>query len=430
MRILFVSMDLSGGDLALRLKNEGHDVKLYVQQKNHQEEYQGILKKIPDWKKELAWVGKAGLIIFDYTGMGHIQDSLRKKGYNVVGGSRIGDLLENNRKFGQRIFSQVGMEIKASRTFYDVDLAIDFIRRNPAAWVVKQNGRLDKDLNYVGCLSDGSDAIAILELYKKILPKSHINFDLQKRVDGIEIGVGRYFNGKDWVGPIEFNVEHKSLFPGGLGPKTYEMGTVMWYSDDEDNKLYSNTIALMKDFLRRIAFIGDFEINCIVDKNHIYPLEATARFGYPALHLQSQFNLSPWGEFLSALSKGEQYDLKWKKGEGVVKLVAAPPFPYEAKEARQSSKGVEVMIEKDVWKKKRNNIHLEEVTMEGDKIFSCSDKGYILHVSSVKDNLLEAKKEVNEIISKITIPKMFYRNDIGVKFLKEEKPKLKKWGYI
>lgn len=431
MKILFVSADVSGGDLAWRLQEEGHDLKFHIHKKDYREHYRGIIdNRADDWKEELNWVGYDGLIIFDYSGGGYIQDKLRKKGYNVVGGCRVGDLLENNRKFGQRIFSQVGMEIEASRTFYDIDLAIEFIRRNPAAWVVKQNGRLDKDLNYVGSLPDGEDTIAVLELYKKVLPKSFINFDLQKRVNGVEIGVGRYFNGKDWVGPIEFNIEHKSLFPGGLGPKTYEMGTIMWYSDDENNHLYQETIVRMKNFLRRIAFIGDFEINCIVDKNHIHPLEATTRFGYPALQLQTQFHLSPWGEFLMALSKGERYDLKWKKGEGIVKLVAAPPFPYEAKEARQSSKGIEVIIDKEVWKKKRKQLHLEEVYMEDGKIFVSSEQGFVLHVSSVKNTLEQAKADVAQIIDKITIPKMFYRNDIGTKFFQEERPKLKKWGYI
>lgn len=432
MRILFVSHDSSGGDLAWRLGEEGNDVKFYIHQKKHKKHYDGILKKIDNWKKELSWVGKKGLIIFDHSGYGAVQDGLRKKGYNVVGGCRIGDMLENNRKFGQRIMSEVGIEIEASRTFYDLDEAIAFIRRNPAAWVVKQNGQLDKDLNYVGKMENGEDTIAILELYKKILPKSYINFDIQKRIIGVEIGVGRYFNGKDWVGPIEYNIEHKCLFPWGLGPKTFEMGTIMWYGNDENNKLYQATIAKMKNYLAKIGFKGDFEINCIVNKDHVFPLEITARFGYPALQLQSQFHLSPWGEFLMAIAKGKQYKMKWKKGIGMIKLVAAPPFPYEAKEARQSSKGVQIIFDEKMFKEKRKNIHLEEVYLskKDNRTYVSSEQGYVLHVSSVKDTLFEARNEILEIISGCVIPKTFYRNDIGAKFLREEKPKLKKWGYL
>jgi phosphoribosylamine--glycine ligase len=433
MRILVISLDATGGDLAWKLQEEGNEVKVYIHKKAHQKHYDGILEnKVADWEKELQWVGHEGLIVFDSSGMGEIQDRLRKKGYNVVGGCRIGDLLESNRKFGQRIFSQVGMEIAASRTFYDIDEAVEFIKRNPAAWVIKQNGQLDKDLNYVGRLEDGRDAISVLEVYKKILPKTFINIDLQKRINGVEIGVGRYFNGKNWASPIEFNIEHKSLFPGGMGPKTYEMGTIMWYGNDENNKLYQSTIAKMENYLRKIGFIGDFEINCIVSKDHIYPLEATTRFGYPALQLQSQFHISPWGKFLMALAKGKKYDLKWKKGIGMVTLLAAPPFPYHAKEPRQSSRGMEVIIDPKVFKEKRKNIHLGDVyrSKKNGKLYVSSEEGYVLHVSSVKDTLFEARQEILSIIKSITIPKMFFRNDIGAKFLHEEKPKLKKWGYI
>jgi phosphoribosylamine--glycine ligase len=205
----------------------------------------------------------------------------------------------------------------------------------------------------------------------------------------------------------------------------------MWYSDDEKNKLYLATISRMRNFLRRIGFIGDFEINCIVSENHVFPLEATTRFGYPALQLQAQFHKSPWGEFLLALSQGKDYDLKWRKGEGIVMLLAVPPFPYHARNERQCSEGVKIMIDKDILKNKRRNIHFEEVLIDKDNdICVSNDHGYVLHVSSVQDTLDQARKEVLDIINGIVIPKMFYRNDIGTKFLEEERPKLEKWGYL
>ena len=57
-------------------------------------------------------------------------------------------------------------------------------------------------------------------------------------------------------------------------------------------------------------------------------MEATARLGSPIVHLHSEIHKSPWGEFLYAIAKGENYNLKWEKGFGLVVLVAIPPFPY------------------------------------------------------------------------------------------------------
>ena len=44
--------------------------------------------------------------------------------------------------------------------------------------------------------------------------------------------------------------------------------------------------------------------------------------------------------------------------------------------------------------------------------------------------MIEAQKKVYELIKKIHIPKMIYRNDIGSKFIAEDMKNLKKLGYL
>ena len=132
------------------------------------------------------------------------------------------------------------------------------------------------------------------------------------------------------MGPIEMNIEHKSLCAGGLGPKTYEMGTLIWYDDREDNVLFQRTLKKLGDYLKAIGFRGDIDVNCIVNENGIFPLELTARFGFPSTQLQSTLNISSWGEFLKAVSDGKRYSLRYKREYGIVVLIAVPPFPYMA----------------------------------------------------------------------------------------------------
>jgi phosphoribosylamine--glycine ligase len=99
MKILFISNDLIGGNLALLLKKEGHSVKLFIEDSGRHENFDNLVTKTYSWKKELPWVGTDGLIVFDDVGYGEIQDDLRKKGYNVFGGSKGGDRLEQDRVF-------------------------------------------------------------------------------------------------------------------------------------------------------------------------------------------------------------------------------------------------------------------------------------------------------------------------------------------
>lgn len=429
MNVLFVSKDLSGGGLCSKLKKEGNEVKLFIEDKDQRHNFFGLVEKVESWENELDWVGKSGLIIFDSVGYGKIQDELRKKGFSVVGGSTLGDKLEHDRQYGQKVSAACEILSIPSKNFNNPEDAIEFLRKNGGCWVLKQNGHVDKNFNYVGELEDGSDVINLLERYCLDNKKECESIDLQKRIFGVEIGVGRYFNGNDWVGPIEMNIEHKSLFPGNIGPKTYEMGTLTWY--EKKNKLFNETLGKLKSYLQKIDFRGDIDINCIVNKDGAFPLEITARFGWPSTQLQMELHKSPWGEFLKAVADGNQYDLKYSKGYGIVVLVAAPPFPYHLVSKKYSSKGIQIKFKQDFKESDMDHVCLEEVSLDKNGAYYISgDSGFALHVTGTGRRVKKARKNVYDIIDKIVIPKMFYRNDIGLEFMNGDKKKLKKWGWI
>ena len=216
MRVLFVSGELIGATLAYKLKKEGCDVRLYIEDESRKDCLEGMVKKTTDWKKELKWVGKEGLIVFDDMGYGEIQDELRAEGYHVVGGSEGGDRLEEDRQFAQEIFRAYGLQVLETISFNDASQAIAFVKKNPKRWVIKQDGH-NSALNYVGAMEDGNNVISVLERYYKA--DIHA-ISLQKYIDGIEIAAGRYFNGNDWVGPVEVNIEHKRLCNDDIGPMT------------------------------------------------------------------------------------------------------------------------------------------------------------------------------------------------------------------
>lgn len=427
MRVLFVSGELIAGDIARRLCEEGCEVKLFVDHPEQQECLGGFVEKTNDWKKELSWVGKDGLIIFDDVGYGEEQDRLRKEDYRVVGGCAVGDRLEKERGYGDAILRQCGMETVPIFDFSDPGEAIDFIKKNPKCFVVKQNNH-QSALNYVGVLDDGRDVLNVLELYKKVGIK---NVTLQEKIEGVEIGIARYFNGYDWVGPIEMNVEHKSLFNGNIGPKTGEMGTLMWYDSDEENKLFQNTLAKFKAYLSSIDFRGDVDVSVFVDGDKIFPIEITARFGCPSTYLQGTMHYSPWYKFLGAIADGKQYDLKYYTGYGIVLTLALPPFPYSGNiDKEYSSEGLEVLYKDELLEEEKKRIHFEGVYKKGERCFVSESLGYVLFVSGRGESIKEAQKSALDLAEKVVIPKIFYRTDIGEKFLNKDMKLLREWGWI
>jgi phosphoribosylamine--glycine ligase len=439
MKILFISEDLVAGDLARLMRKEGHDVRLFIGDKGRRSNFENMVEKTDSWKNELKWVGKDGLVIFDGCGFGSSQDKLRKKGFSVVGSSVLGNKLENDRQYGNEIFKKHGLPTVPQINFGSIDEAISFVEKNKGKWVIKQNssGTSLKGFNYVGMMENAEDVIDVLTNYKEETKYGDAMITLQEKIEGVEIGVGRYFNGTNWVGPMEINMEHKKFFPGDLGPTTSEMGTLAWYDDNESNKLFTLTLKKLENYLREIDFRGDMEINCIVNGKGAFPLEATPRFGSPIVHLQSEIHMSPWGEFLKAIADGRNYDLKWQRGYGIVIVVTVPtsqPFPFTKKEHFVSPKGLKIYLSENA-KKHTKHLHFEDVSVKKengkDTFYISDDRGYVMYVSFVASSPEEARDRAYLILkNEIFIPKMFYRNDIGLKFIESERQKLKEWGYI
>lgn len=436
MNILFCSNNISHINLAEKLVDEGNTVFFF----DYEDHWKKKIKRtnlcfIDDQEKALSMFDKKkDLIVFDDSGFGDLQDGLRERGYSVFGGCKLGEDLENNRQKGQRIFSALGMTTKDSIDFYDIDQLIAFIKKNRCKWVIKQNGHSDKVLNYVGELENAEDTISVLKNYKKILKTKKYHFDIQQRVEGIEIAVGRFFNGYNWVGPLNLNIEHKNLFNDNLGPKTHEMGNLMWYEEDEQNPLYQATLAKMGNYLRKINYKGYFDINCIVDKNFAYPLEATARLGQPTAQVQDIIHCSPWGEFMKAIADGKPYHLQYKKGYALIIFLGMPPYPYITRSIYNSPMGIEVFFKEKLTKEELDRIYFEEISKykqkERTKYVICSHTGYIAHVGGHGKTVNEARNKTYELVKKIVIPKYFYRTDIGLSFLEKDQGLLKKWGWI
>ncbi len=423
-KFLFVSWISLSGNLALKIKKEGHEVKVFIDSKTDADVYDGILDKVEKWEDYIDW---ADIIVFDDVGFGAWADKLRKKGKLVVGGSVYTDRTEEDREFGQGEMKRAGMNILPNFNFDNFDAALDFLKNNPGRYVFKPNGSAgnEKNLLFVGEEEDGKDLIEIIEHNKKDwLKKIKGGFQLQKFVAGVEVAAGGFFNGHKFIYPINTNFEHKKLFPGERGPSTGEMGTLMYWN--HSSVLFQNTLAKMEPFLAECGYVGYYDINCIVNGRGIYPLEITARFGYPTISVQMEGINEPMGEFLYKLAKGEDFELKTKKGFQIGVVVAVPPFPFISKEIASIYKDLSILF------KNPNNlegIHICDVKMVEGDLKLAGESGYALVVTGSGTTVDEARKQAYNRIKNIRLQNMFYRVDIGTRWFSDS-DKLQSWGYV
>jgi phosphoribosylamine--glycine ligase len=422
VKFLFVSYEGLIADTAWQVQKEGHAAKLWILSAAERDIADGFVPKAEDWRAEIDW---ADVVVFDDVlgGMGTMADEVRAR---VIGGSPYTDRLEEDRAFGQQELKAAGVAIIPQENFTSFDAAVAYVQANPHRYVVKPSGEAqnDKRLLFVGEEEDGRDVIGVLRDYQQHLADKVKEFQLQRRIVGVEVAVCAFFNGREFLSPICVNFEHKKLFPGDIGPATGEMGTTMFWSGP--NRLFNATLKKMESRLAQARFAGSIDINCIVNSNGIYPLEFTARFGYPAISIQQEGLLTPIGELFCRLSEGQIKELRARSGFQVGVRIVVPPFPYKDKETFEStSKGSAILFKTP----SRDGIHIEEVKLENGEWRVAGASGVALVVCGTGPTMKQAQRQAYNRVKNVMIPYMYYRDDIGERW-SEDSDRLHAWGYL
>ena len=423
-KFLFVSLSGLIGDIAWQVLKEGHEVRYFIESAEEADIADGFVPKTKDWRQDLEW---AEVVVFDDTlGQGKWAEEARALGKLVIGGSEYSDRLEDDRSFGQEELKKAGVNIIPYREFDSFDDAIEYVQGNPARYVIKPSGEAQnvKRRLFVGEEDDGADVIHVLRAYRRTLADAIKVFQLQRRVVGVEVAVGGFFNGQAFLHPINVNFEHKKLFPGNTGPSTGEMGTSMFWSPP--NRLFNQTLKKMEVKLAEEKYTGYVDLNCIVNSNGIYPLEFTSRFGYPTIFIQQEGMTTPIGEFLHGLAEGTLNRFKTKSGFQVGVRVIVPPYPFDDEETFQSvSKNAVILFRKPAG----DDVHIEDAKLVDGEWLVAGTSGVVLTVVGLGQTMKQAQAQAYSRVRNIMIPNMYYRDDIGERWF-EDSDRLHNWGYL
>jgi phosphoribosylamine--glycine ligase len=462
LKIRYITKDMIDPDLILRLKKEGHEVLVCVEEET--KTLDGSITKLP-YEKRLKDLKGTDLIIYDECDFGDEPSDLRKQGYSVIGGSKKSDAMELDRAKGEAIAKLAGIKVPSSQEFTKISDIKEFIKSNPKVWVMKQNGALDglKGLNFVSKCEDSRDIIDYLEWLEEKWPDGlPQTFTLQEKIEGHEIGAGAYFNGtefmkdKDGEEFCEICYEHKSLMPGDMSVSTGEMFSLLKYTPAKSNKIFLETLDKMRDILKKVDFRGDVDANCIINETGVYFLEWTMRFGSPTTSGQTAIHKTGWGEFLKACADGQQipfeYDGRWT----IPCFLYAPPFPNstddkirniiddkfksqkkhsveDLKELMEmrltTSEDLTVDFKEKLNKQDIDNFHPQYIYYKDGKIKVAIPDGYVAIITGQGDTPKEAGEATAKLLKKILVPKGFYRNDFTSHYDRSKKD-LIKWGYL
>ncbi|CAN5121060.1 phosphoribosylamine--glycine ligase [soil metagenome] len=416
MRVLGIGHYNDLGSIYMRCAIEGHEVRVHVAEEASRDVLRGLVPQEDDLDAAIAWARADDdhLILFEDSGWGELQDRLRAEGLHVLGSSALGDRLEEDRAYGQQVLRDAGLPTLPTHTFDAFDEAIAFVSHHPRRYVLKFHGSdLPSSANYVGMRDDASDVLAVLARERALYAadqEPEPEFSLMQHATGIEIGLGAFFDGSNFVGPINLDWEHKRFFPGDLGELTGEMGTVVTYRGGE--KLFAATLAKVAPLLRSGYHVGYVNLNTITNADGIWPLEFTCRFGYPGFAILSALFRDDCATICRNVAAGVGASFATHPGYAIGVVLTVPPFPYHHG-YEELGKGQMIHLPANLTAAEQRELHYGEVALDRGALVTAGIVGYVMVVTGRGTTIPEAQTATYDLVRRIAIPNMRYRNDIG-----------------
>jgi phosphoribosylamine--glycine ligase len=433
MRFLGVTETCDLSALYLSLAADGHEVKVAVSWEQARGTLAGMVARAEDWRAELGWIREAGddgIVIFEAVseGFGALQDELRRDGYKVIGGSAFGDRLENDRAYAQQLLAGLGLQVAANREFSDAREAAAFIAARPRRYVLKFSGHgFASNDNYVGQRADGGDVQAMLAARLRARGDDPTRFILMDHVEGVEMGVGAYFNGEAFLLPACLDWEHKRFFAGDQGELTGEMGTVATF--DRSGTFFERTLGRIAPLLRANGHVGYVNLNTIANDAGIWPLEFTCRFGCPGYAVLDPLQQTAWAELFRRMIARSNPRFDAAPGFSVGIVLTTPPFPYSRLEIDEPV-GLPVLIPGGFDAEDLSHIHLAEVGRADGQLVTSGIYGWPMVVTGTGPGIADAQRAAYARAAQILIPNLRYRLDIGNRLAARDYSEVERLGLL
>ncbi|WP_375460602.1 hypothetical protein [uncultured Enterovirga sp.] len=433
MRFLGIGDTCDLAAIYLRLVEEGHEVRVSITEPLCQDVLAGMVPHTADWRAELDWIrgaGADGIILFENVAhdRGRLQESLRAEGFHVIGGSAYGDRLENDRAFAQAVLTELGFSTAKVWHFDRIPDAVWFVESQPGRYVSKLNGPgLGAAGTYVGRLDDGRDLRAVLAAQARQLAGEDTSLILMEHLDGIEIGVGAYFDGARFLRPACLDWEHKRFFPGDLGEFVGEMGTVATFEGTD--RFFDATLARMETRLREGGYQGYVNLNTIVNGEGIWPLEFTCRFGYPGFAVLEPLQAIGWAELFQNLVTQSTDRIEVRPGFSVGVVMTTRPFPFIRRYVDEPV-GLPIVFEGELSEADRSGLHFGEVGTVDGQLVTAGYHGWTAVVTGTGATVEAAKSSAYALANRMVVPNVRYRHDIGDKLLGGDLQRLVDAGWL
>lgn len=431
--------------MAARLQDEGAEVLLYTQLKQHRDVGLNLVPRSYSVPQTFAWLkAKPGSIAFYLgSGMGKAKiaakpdeaiplgaDDLRRAGVTVIAGGSICDRLEKDRIFGEQVAKAMGCRIPPTKEFETISATIAFASTvGDDKWYFKSDRYLSSDATFGGT---GEQLVRYLENLRREHGDRVKNI-LQKAIKGVALSTACWWNGRAFLAPYEATIEHKKCWNDELGPSTGAAISVVWFYEQEAPKVvqslrWHNLAPMLAKY---DAPPGLYDINAIISEEdgEAYFLEWTCRMGWDSEPASLRLLDIPLADFLERLGQGRLAEAPFRTDELSYNIrLSVPPYPFEGfAEDKGSAKGVPIEGIDGLWD---GNFFAYSVMANEQGELQVADRwGLIGVMGSTHESLRVCHDDLLDFAKdELEIPALAYRTD-GATILAKDAAAIRKLGY-
>jgi phosphoribosylamine-glycine ligase len=268
-----------GLDHALALK-DAFDVKYYLasggaypylKDEISGDGFKGI-KKV----QHMADATACDFIVFLDCYFGKDADVLRKEGRDVYGPSFYWTEIENDRRIGWKRLQEMGVGVPEGKIVKGIEALLKYIRE-------RQDGKrvfFIKTSKYRGSKETGGSVLNWIEALVSVTQGAFgpyltdMEFLVQDKCPGVELGGDFYFNGKNFIRPYLLTIEEKGS--GSVG---------CWMDSSPIDDLLLNKVL---PSLKRTDYRGNISFEFFYDeKGKIYVFDPCCRNAFPCSAIQA-----------------------------------------------------------------------------------------------------------------------------------------------
>ena len=346
-----------------------------------------------------------------------IVDVLEGIGKRCFGPSKCAAVIESSKAFAKELMKKYSIPTAKSATFSNYGDALEYVRSQGAPIVLKADGlALGKGVLICKTLKEAEEGLKEIML-DRAFGKAGDKIVIEECMRGLkydpgeEVSVLAFTDGKTIV-PMITSCDHKRAGDGDTGLNTGGMGTFspcpFWTDElagEVLNKIMIPTMNAMNAEGR--TFKGCLYFGLMRTPDGMKVVEYNSRFGDPETQVVLPMLKTDLMEIFLAVTEERlaDIDIEWQDGACVCVVLASGGYPVSYR------KGEEITIG-DVGD--CTVIHAGTAIKDGKLV---TNGGRVLGVVARGADIDEARKKAYAACENISWNGMYYRHDIGIKYL-------------